>query len=237
MILLLAGTGEARALATALSGAGIGLTASLAGRTRMPKSLPCATRTGGFKGVEGLAAYLRASGVRAVIDATHPFAAQMSRNAVEACAQLKIPLLRFERPPWRGDWSEYDSAESAAAALPAQARALLAVGRGSAEPFAARADVWYLLRVLEPPSEPFPLPNGEFTVGPPASIEAEIALFQAHGLTHIVTKNAGGEAARAKLDAAKALGLEAVVIRRPALPKVPTASSIEAALTWAKEHE
>src|SRR5690349_1163662 len=120
--LILGGTRDANLLADAIARAGLDAVYSYGGRTRAPAGQPLPTRVGGFGGPGGLADYIREAGITHVIDATHPFAAEMSRNAVAACAETKTPLLALERAPWTrtdGDkWIEVADIEAAVAALP-----------------------------------------------------------------------------------------------------------------------
>jgi precorrin-6A/cobalt-precorrin-6A reductase len=53
---------------------------------------------------------------------------------------------------------------------------------------------------------------------PPFTVEDEIALMRREGVSVLVTKNAGGNATRAKLDAARHLGLPVIMVARPAKP-------------------
>lgn len=223
--LLLAGTGAARRLAARLVEAGVRPLASLAGATTTPAAYPCETRVGGFGGAEGLADWIRAHGPLAVVDATHPYAVRISANAAAACAATGAPYLRLDRPPWTrlpGErWIEARDLEGAVAALPPGARAFAATGRSSAEAFAARPDIWVALRVVDPPDAPYP-GAGEYVVArPPFDEAAERALLHGLGITHLVVKNAGGAAARTKLEAAASLGLPIVVVARPPEPAGP----------------
>lgn len=241
-VLLLGGTEEARRLAEALSALnGVAPIASLAGKTARPAPYPCETRIGGFGGAAGLAAYLRGARIRAVLDATHPFAARISANAVEAARMAGAPRLAWRRAPWRSEpgdrWSVHESLEAAAAALPAGARALLAVGAESLAPFALRADVWRLARVVGPEAPPlgavFSRGDGAVIAArPPFRVEDERALFAAHRLTHVVAKNAGGPAGRAKLIAAREAGLRVLLVAPPPGPPGPAAANVEEALAW-----
>ena len=108
-------------MARALAEAGVDAVYSYAGRTESPVAQPLPVRVGGFGGVKGLAAYLKAEGITHLIDATHPFAAQMSRNAVEACAATGTPLIALEREPWqaaKGDlWTHVPDLSGAVEAL------------------------------------------------------------------------------------------------------------------------
>lgn len=231
-VLLLGGTTEASQLARALALAGIDAVFSYAGRTGVPMAQPLPTRVGGFGGAEGLQRYLREKGVTHVVDATHPFAAQMSRNAVSACRAAGVPLCAFERAPWlagAGDiWRHVPDIAGAVAALPdTPARVFLAIGRQNLEPFAAKPQHRYLLRVVDPPEGALPLPDAVVVIARGPFTEAgDTALLSAHGIEFIVAKNAGGTGARAKLDAARTLRLPVIMVDRPALPARRIAQNI-----------
>lgn len=237
-ILLLGGTTEASRLARALAGAGCDAVFSYAGRTEAPLAQPLPVRVGGFGGVAGLADYLRHEGIGRVVDATHPFAAQMSRNAVAACAQAGIPLIALERPVWTAgpsdDWHAVPDIAAAVAALPqAPARVFLAIGKQNLAPFAARPQHHYLLRLVDPPEAPLPLPQATVVLARgPFDPEGDAALMRAHGISHIVAKNAGGAGAEAKLAAARALRLPVILIGRPALPPRRVATTVEEVMGW-----
>ena len=233
-ILLLAGTAEARALAERLSDVpGLKVTASLAGVTSAPAPIAAGTRRGGFGGAAGLADYLRTNAIAAVIDATHPFAAQMATNAALACTATATPRLRLIRPAWQpvGDWRDFPDVAAAAAALPAHAHALLTSGRKEIAPFAARPDLTCILRVIEPVQN-LPPHIAQLTARPPFGLDDELALMRAHAITHLVSKNAGGTG-RAKLDAAARLALPILMVERPAPPPGPRAASVAEAVAWA----
>lgn len=233
--LLLAGTAEARALSHLAAAAGLPLVTSLAGVTATPAAYAGRLRAGGFGGAEGLARWLRAEGICAVIDATHPFAVRMSRNAVAACAETDLPLLRLERASWAGEGGAattlFDGESAALAALPAGARALAALGRSGGElpPPAPGVRLW--LRAIE---DPGPLPRGVTLIRgrAPDDMAEERARFAGLRLTHLVCRDSGGQAARAKLDAAAALGLRVHMVARPALPPAEIAATPAAALDW-----
>lgn len=241
-LLILGGTTEAVALARALAGRDDwDVTTSLAGRTRAPAALPGAVRVGGFGGVEGLAAYLTEQEIDRVIDATHPFAAVMSANAVAACARLCLPLLRIDRPPWSpapGDrWIEVANAVEAAAwlaqTLPAGATVLLTLGRQQVAPFTACSKLSFVLRSIEPPApEDLPADCLLLSERGPFTLEHERALIARHGIRAVVAKNAGGDATAAKLTAAREAAMPVVMIRRPASPAAPAVADIARALDW-----
>ena len=240
-ILLLGGTTEASRAARALADAGADAVFSYAGRTDAPAQQPLPMRVGGFGGVQGLVDYLQREGMTHVIDATHPFAAQMSRNAHAACGALGLPLLSLQRAPWVADagddWHHVGDIAGAVAALPsAPARVFLAIGKQNLAPFAALTQHHFLLRLVDAPAAP-PLPNcSVVTAKGPFDVAGDMALMQEHGITHIIAKNAGGQGASAKLEAARALGLPVVMIARPDAPERDTVDTIPAMIDWLAHH-
>ena len=237
-LLILGGTREASDLARAVADAGIDAVLSYAGRVARPAAQPVPVRVGGFGGAEGLAAYLRAEGITRLIDATHPFAAQMSHNAVAAAAAADIPLAALTRPAWTpqpGDrWHHVPDIAGAVDALTGPSRrVMLAVGRMHLDAFATQPQHHYLLRLVDPPETPPPLPEQTVTVSRgPFTVAEDTALMRGHGIEIVVAKNAGGAGARAKLDAARALGLEVIMIDRPALPQRRELGSVGEAMRW-----
>ncbi|MES3677172.1 cobalt-precorrin-6A reductase [Halomonas elongata] len=243
-VLILGGTTEASALARALAERGIPALFSYAGRVAKPRPQPLPTRVGGFGGVEGLAAFLEAERITHLVDATHPFAEQMSRNAVAAAERTGTALIALTRPPWEpqpgdcgqpGDrWQRVADIETAVAALtgPPQ-RVLLAIGRMHLAAFAAQPQHHYLLRLVDQPDSPPPLPRHTVTVDRgPFTLEGDRALLCEHGVERLVCKNAGGAGAAAKLAAARHLGLPVVMIDRPALPPRREAHAVDDILAW-----
>ncbi|MEP4037324.1 cobalt-precorrin-6A reductase [Pseudophaeobacter sp.] len=236
--LVLGGTTEASRLAKALAEAGEDAVFSYAGRTASPVEQPLPTRVGGFGGVEGLQAYLRDEAISHVVDATHPFAAQMSRNVVQACAEAGLPLCAFERPAWQAakgdDWSHVADIDAAVQALPkAPARVFLAIGKQNLAGFAAKPQHHYLLRLVDAPAADLPLPQCSVEIARGPFDEAgDLALMQRHGITHLVSKNAGGRGASAKLAAARALNLPIVMIDRPQVPPRMTYGDLAEVMAW-----
>jgi precorrin-6A/cobalt-precorrin-6A reductase len=239
-VLVLGGTSQASALARALViRPEIEATLSLAGRTSAPAASPLPTRIGGFGGPEGLAAYLRAHRVDALIDATHPFAARISANAVAAARDARVPLAVLSRPPWRAgpgdDWREVGDMAAAAAALgETPLRVFLTIGRQQVGPFQAAPQHWYLVRSLDPPDDPPPLWEMRLA-RPPFLLNEEVALMRERRIDVLVSKNAGGDG-RAKLDAARMLGLPVVMIARPRPSQGEALETVEAALRWIEAH-
>ncbi len=240
-ILILGGTTEASALARMLADRPWRSTLSLAGRTREPIPQPIPLRIGGFGGVSGLMAHLRDHRIDLLVDATHPFAAQMTRHAAEAAALTGTPLLAIDRPAWTpppgAAWLEVPTMQAAADALgPVPRRVLLTIGQKDLGPFSAAAHHAYVVRSIDPPAAP---PPGALVLtarGPYAEAD-ERALLQRHRIEILVTKNAGGNATVAKLAGAAGLGVTIVVIARPALPEgLPTVPSAADALAWLEAH-
>ncbi len=243
-LLILGGTAEGRALAEAAAaqfGPSLTVISALAGRTRAPLLPAGEVRIGGFGGADGLAAYLREERIGLLIDATHPYATQISAQACEAAARTGTSRLVLVRPTWQavpGDrWIDVASVEEAVGAIPTEAaRVFLTVGVRALAPFAIRADLWFLVRLVDEPAEAISLARHELICARgPFAEEDERALLDAHGIDCLVTRASGGEATAAKLAAARALGLPVVMVRRPAPPPGPSAPSVEEALTWIGE--
>ncbi|WP_226688261.1 cobalt-precorrin-6A reductase [Ruegeria arenilitoris] len=236
-LLILGGTTEANALAKAVTAQGVPATYSYAGRVDNPRPQPLPVRVGGFGGAHGLAQYLCDHAITHVIDATHPFAAQMSRNAIAACRDTGLPLAALTRPAWTaqdGDrWQHVPDIGGAVAALSGLAqRVFLAVGRMHLEDFAAQPQHHYLLRLVDELGE-LPLPNCDVVVSRgPFTETDDRALMQRHDIELVVSKNAGGSGARAKIDAARALGLPVLMIDRPILPQRHELTSVTQVLNW-----
>lgn len=237
-VLILGGTTEASALAHALAERSVPALFSYAGRVAAPKSQPLPTRVGGFGGVEGLSAFLADNRITHLVDATHPFAERMSRNAILAAQQNRIPCLALTRPPWApqaGDrWQRVAGIEAAVDALAGPPeRILLAIGRQHLVAFAARPQHHYLLRLVDRPEAPPPLPHHHVTIDRgPFTLDGDLALLREHGIQRLVCKNSGGDGAVAKLTAARQLGLPVVMIERPALPSRQEVHCVEEVLAW-----
>ncbi len=236
-LLILGGTTEASALAHRIADRGIRAVFSYAGRTERPRSQPLPQRIGGFGGVDGLVRYLRDTGVTHVVDATHPFADGMSRNAAAACARTGVQLTALTRPPWRAepgdDWRRVPDIASAVAELGGgRKRVMLALGRMHLAAFAAQPQHRYLLRLVDAPDHS-PLPDCSVVVARgPFTLANDIGLMRAHDIELVVSKNAGGSGARAKIDAARALGLPVIMIDRPDVPARRELSSPDQVLDW-----
>jgi precorrin-6A/cobalt-precorrin-6A reductase len=237
-VLILGGTAEAMALAEALAdNPGLRVITSLAGRTRVPARPPGEVRIGGFSGADGLARYLGEADVDAVVDATHPFATRISANARTACRRAGVPLLAIARPGWTeepGDvWITVADEADAATALPEGARALLALGSQRLAAFAARGDVAFFVRMVDPPAEKPPLASCTVIVGRPSrSVAAEQALLADNRIDHLVCRDSGGEASYAKIAAARALRVPVIMIDRPKTRGGTAVATVAAARQW-----
>ena len=237
-ILILGGTGEARALAAALAGRpDLHAVSSLAGRVSNPVLPVGEVRIGGFGGVEGLAAHLRAERIDAVVDATHPFAATITRNAVAAAASVGVPLMILRRPPWTPDrdWVRVPDMGEAArhvAATPAGC-VFLTTGRRDLAAFAGDAGHHYLVRAVEPPEGDRPQQLTLLLDRGPFRLEGELRLFREYAVSLLVTKDSGGDMTVAKLAAARQLGVPVVVVDRPALPPgAPVRPTVDGVPDW-----
>jgi precorrin-6A/cobalt-precorrin-6A reductase len=236
-VLILGGTTEASQLARGLAGDGrFAAMLSLAGRTEHPAEQPLAMRSGGFGGVAGLARVL--GEFDALVDATHPFAAQISRNAAEASRIAGVALLAIRRPAWTevpgDDWRSVPDMEAAAIALGTEARRVfLTVGQKDLAPFGAAPWHDYLIRSVDPPASPLP-PRATVIAARGPFLEAdERRLLAAHRIEVLVTKNSGGSATEAKLAAARGLGVPVVMVARPPPPEgVQCVASAAEALAW-----
>ncbi|MFN8073468.1 MAG: cobalt-precorrin-6A reductase [Mycobacterium sp.] len=234
-LLLLGGTGEARALAGRLHPR-IDLVSSLAGRVPDPALPVGPVRVGGFGGAAGLRDWLRENDITAVVDATHPFAATITAHAAAACAEAGVPHLVLSRPAWQTTGAldvENDVHAAKVVATRGYTRVFLTTGRSGVAAF-RDSGAWFLIRVVTPP-DPRILPRRHEVVlsRGPYRYEDERALMAEHGIDALVTKNSGGEMTRAKLQAAHDLGIDVIMIQRPPLPAgVSVVGSVDDAEAW-----
>jgi precorrin-6A/cobalt-precorrin-6A reductase len=238
-VLILGGTTEASELAHLMAGDGrFTATLSLAGRTSAPRPLPLPTRTGGFGGAPGLSRFLADQEIEAAIDATHPYAAQISANAVAACAERNVPLVSIVRPPWTAEpddrWHLVPSTEAAVAALGEERRSVfLSLGRQELHRFAAAPQHRYVARLIEPPVQ-MRLPPDLMLLRQrgPFDRSAERQLLEHEQIDLLVSKNSGGSATYPKIEAARALRLPVIMIARPGKPAGTIVTTARDALHW-----
>jgi precorrin-6A/cobalt-precorrin-6A reductase len=233
-ILILGGTTEARQLAARLAArADLAVTLSLAGRTENPVAQGVPVRSGGFGGAGGLAAYLRDEQIDLLVDATHPYAARISANAAEAARLTGIRAIALRRPAWEpveGDrWTEVDDAGDAVSALGKSPRKIfLALGRQEIAGFEAAPQHDYVIRSVDPVEPPLGVPGATYILARGPFTEAgDRALLEAHGIDAIVAKNSGGAATYGKIAAARKLGIDVFLFRRPALPDMPSGAGVD----------
>jgi precorrin-6A/cobalt-precorrin-6A reductase len=239
-ILVLGGTTEASACARRLaSDERFNATLSLAGRTKAPE-LPSgiAVRVGGFGGAEGLATWLTKSKTDAIVDATHPFAAQISANAHAAATKLGIPLCTVSRPPWQAEsddrWLSVATTDAAVEALGTdRRRVFLSIGRQGLAAFARAPQHAYMARLIEMPDAGIAIPDLTLVQARgPFALDDEIALLKSERIDVLVSKNAGGRATYPKIEAARRLGIPVVMIERPAKAAGHVARSADEAMHW-----
>jgi precorrin-6A/cobalt-precorrin-6A reductase len=234
-ILLLGGTSEARALAARLH-PDIDVISSLAGRVPDPALPVGEVRIGGFGGVEGMRRWLSETAVDAVVDATHPYAATITAHAAAVCDELELPHLMLARPAWPpGDAIVVGNDAEAAKTVAAEhySRVFLTTGRSGTRAF-ADLDAWFLVRaVTAPDAETLPRRHQIMLSRGPYHYDDELALLRDHRIDALVTKNSGGAMTRPKLDAAAALGIPVVMVKRPPLPSgVTTVATVDEAAAW-----
>ncbi len=219
-ILLLGGVTEALAIARLLGPEHV---YSLAGIGRIPQDLTCQVRVGGYGGADGLADYLRRERIELLIDATHPYAAQISANAAQAAEAAGIPCWALRRPAWQpqpgDDWREVEGWDALIDALAPFKRPLFTLGR---EPLQHLEDIpahqFWTLRALEACAG-----NERCEViaaRGPFNLEDERALFERRQIDVLVSKNSGSAATEPKLEVARERGVPVLVLKRPELPEV-----------------
>jgi precorrin-6A/cobalt-precorrin-6A reductase len=238
-ILILGGTTEARMLGERLAKRGdLEVTLSLAGRTAAPVAHAVPVRVGGFGGAAGLADYLATQNIDALIDATHPYATIISASARTAARQTAVPFVVLRRPPWTalpGDrWTELNDVKAAVHAIgQLPRRVFVALGRNDLEPFTSAPQHRYLFRSVDPIDPPLKLPHAAYvTARGPFSEADDRALMTAHGIDVVIAKNSGGQAAYGKIAAARALGVEVILLQRPPAPPGSTVETVADAIAW-----
>ncbi|MEE9375783.1 MAG: cobalt-precorrin-6A reductase [Rhizobiaceae bacterium] len=219
-ILILGGTKEAADLANELVKNGCDVTTSLAGRTKEPKPVTGTIRVGGFGGAVGLAKWLTENNITKVFDVTHPFAEQISKNAVEAVGVACVPLEIRHRAPWEkqehDNWIEVASLEQAATTIPDAARVFLALGSQHLSVFQSREDVHFLIRMIDNPEQALPFAKHSIILGkPPIVWQEEMMLMKEKSITHLICRNSGGTGSYAKIEAARQMRLPVIMIGRP----------------------
>jgi precorrin-6A/cobalt-precorrin-6A reductase len=235
-VLLLGGTEEAYRLAEKISETGWRCLTSLAGITRNPKIPPGELIKGGFGGAEGISDFLREQNISALIDATHPFAENISRSAIDACEKTRTPLLRLERPAWpiRPGWEVKANVKEAALFFrDKEERIFLTIGRQEADEFHIARSSYFLVRMIDPPESPLKMENHELILmRGPFGVESERRILRDHRIDWLITKNSGGKSGLSKLTAAEEEGVKVCIIDRPRLPECQRVETVGEAAEW-----
>jgi precorrin-6A/cobalt-precorrin-6A reductase len=227
-VLILGGTTEASELAAHLAPrSDVTVISSLAGRVSQPRLPAGIVREGGFGGVAGLISYLVAEDIRVVIDATHPFASKISGNAELACNTLGLPLIALDRPAWEpiehDCWHRVSDTHAAASMVNHQRnRVFLSIGRQELGAFSNCEDAWFLVRAIDAPTEMLPANSKLILKRGPFLLNDELQMLRSESISVIVSKNSGGTASYAKIEAARTLRIPIVMIDRPRKHNVPT---------------
>lgn len=223
-LLLLGGSSEGRLLAEQLARAGHAVIYST--RTPVAPIINCRMRSGGFSsanknGIEGLADYARRHKTELLLDATHPYAAQISKHALIAAKKLHIPCWRYQRRGWQASvwqWQEWRDWPELIEALAPYRRPFLSLGASALEYIDQRPEhQHWIIRSINPHP---PCPGITcLTARGPFKYADELRLLQELQADALVCKNSGGTYTHAKLEAARTLGLPILVQKRPKLPR------------------
>ena len=220
-------------MAQALAGQGVSYAAWVSEPPRGPEPLCPAPLLRRFADARAMQAAIAQGGFDAVLDASHSFDRRITHQGAAAAGALGLPCLRLERPAWTG-WPAVPDAAAACARIGAGARVFSAAGWDSLRDFSGFKGDALLLRQTQRHDRPAPYPFVQLVFGdPPFSVHSETALFTQHRVDTLLCRNLGGAASAPKLEAAAALGLEVLLIDRPAVPAgLPRVERIEAALDW-----
>ncbi|QGF23089.1 precorrin-6A/cobalt-precorrin-6A reductase [Raineyella fluvialis] len=244
--LVLGGTAYARDLSLRLEESGIPVQAVLFGEENihLPDS-PIALMSGGFDSPEQAAGFLRSRGVRGVVDASHPFAPEVTRTALGAAEAAGVPYVRLLPPAWEAQrwpkaWRWVDDAAAAKRTVErlGGSRPFLSLGRDPLREFIDWDDRYVLARVIARPAWEIPASWEVIrSSGFPHTYAGEFALLSSRRIDVMVTEDAGGTLDEAKLRVAERLGIFVVMLRRPALPPgLRVVQSVDAAHAWVARH-
>ncbi|SCA58204.1 Precorrin-6A reductase [Candidatus Terasakiella magnetica] len=244
-LLILGGTGDAALLAKRAVdfwGPDLDIIVSYAGVTGHQPDLPCQLRVGGFGGVEGLVSYLEEEGITHMVDATHPFAEKMSQHAFIAANKLKLPLVVLWREPWmpapKDKWLEVGNMKEAVEQVERLgSKTFLTIGIKELSAFAELDEVDFVIRLVSEPKEELAFKKYETVIGrPPFSVEEERQLIRDKNIRLLVTKNSGGTATKAKIEAAREENVAVIMINRPPQEPLEYLSSPAQVLEWLRTH-
>lgn len=216
-LLLIAGMGESVGLARDLSALrDVEVTCVNEGRAVARAAPPVRTHEGGFADDAAFAEFL--TGFDCVVDAAHPFQSALGQVALAS----GLPYLRATRPVWVEEteeaWIRVGDMADAVKALPQGATLFVVTGRGTLKHLTDRPDLTVYCRQLDQHDQPFPLEKGRYIFGTgPFTVDAEVALFQMLGIDTLLLRNSGSVAGASKLEAARACGIQIVMIDPPSL--------------------
>lgn len=239
-LLLLAGSAEARALSVELACLPLQVSSLVSEPSRGPVQDAKRPEFKRFTGVNDMVIYLRDKRIGAILDASHGFDGALTDQASHAARALKLPYLRLDRPPWdvaeHPRWKSAASVAAAMAMIPPGARVFSATGWASLPDYAGFPGAALLLRQTRQHDRlpPFSFVEPVFGV-PPFTKASETQLFEEMGVDLLICRNIGGVPSRSKLEAAKALGLDVILVDRPAPPiGLRSVGTVQEALDWVR---
>ena len=254
-LLILGGTREAYQLAenldAKLAHEKINFISSLAGTTKKPNIPEGKFRTGGFGGLAGLKKFLVKEEISLLVDATHPFAENISKNALLASSDLGLPFLVLNRPPWvkhsKDQWLEVSSLKNAVKYLKnVEKKTGSLFSTGSIFLTTGNKELWlfqnflnyhFLVRTVEEPELVSEWPQATFLKDRgPFTLENEIKLLKKHKISMLVTKNSGGISTYAKIEAARYFKIPVLMIRRPEMITAKSCQTVNEAVDWVNLH-
>lgn len=249
---LIGGTSESVALAGAITSLGLPCFVTVtteAAQALYPKTPLLKVQVGRLN-IEQLNQFLQQQQIAAILDASHPYAVEISQMATRVAAQGKIPYLRFERPVVdpQSDPSRVIRLDSFEALLAGdylkEQRVLLTVGYKALTLFQGWQDRSTLFaRILPAVTSLEAAIAAGFTsdriiaIRPPVSVELEKSLWRHWEISLVVTKAsgvAGGE--EIKRSVADELGIPLVVIARPMVDYPQQTSDFSVALEFCRTH-
>ncbi len=233
MILVLAGTGEGRRVALALAGAGervLVSTATVYGAELLGEGFRGEVSSGPLD-LEAMLRLIRRRGVQKVVDATHPFAVEVSVTAREASRLAAIPYERLERERWAAETGETEGGVISAAGIgPAlqlaaeiEGTIFLATGSNTLERYTATLGpdrlvvrILPLLPSLEKCLRLGLSPGRIIAMQGPFDEELNRLLFRRYGASLVISKDSGPAGGTPeKVRAARSLGIPIILIAPP----------------------
>ena len=254
-LLILGGTREAYQLAENLDKQlhqeNLNFISSLAGSTKKPNIPAGKFRTGGFGGSAGLKKFLVKEKISLLVDATHPFAENISKNALLASTDLGLPFLVLNRPPWvkhsNDQWIEVSSLKNAVKYLKnVEKKTGSLFSTGSIFLTTGNKELWlfqnflnyhFLVRTVDDPELVSEWTEATFLKDRgPYTLENEIKLLEKHKISMLVAKNSGGISTYAKIEAARHMKIPVLMVRRPEMITTKSCKTVNEAVDWVNLH-